>query len=164
VSGQPDEHDEPAGAVAEPWIYGGIRVLDGKRVHAWIDPSGRELLYGHKRGRTTWAIGSFYTAEVSRHAGTTRLHNEPTYTGEQAEGELRRRLWAADTAARAQLARLTQERNDARRNALDEVLEPVLVVARTLKSGPDRDAFTAYVLRRMLSAWYTRPAPPDARR
>ena len=70
----------------------------------------------------------------------------------------------ADTAARAQLARVAQERNDARRNAIDEVLEPVLAIARTLKSGPERDAFTAYVLRRMLSVWYTPPAPPDARR
>lgn len=163
MSAQPDEHDEPANAAPEQWVYGGIRVWDGKRVHAWIDPAGRELLYAHKRGSNR-AIGSFYTAQVSRHDGTTRLHNEPTYTGEQADDDLRRHLWAADTAARAHLARLAQERNDARRNALDEAVEPVLAVARTLKTGPDRDAFTAYVLRRMLSTWYTRPAPPDARR
>ncbi|GAA0911553.1 hypothetical protein [Virgisporangium aurantiacum] len=164
MSTQPDEPDEPAGAVPERWVYGGIRVLDGKRVHAWIDPSGRELLYSHKRGRTTWAIGSLYTAEVSRHDGTTRLHNKPTYTGEQTDDVLRRRLRAADTAARAQLARLAQERNDARSNAIDDALDPVLAVARTLKSGPDRDAFTAYLLRRILSAWYTPPTPPEARR
>lgn len=163
MSAQPDEHDEAAGAAPERWVYGGIRVLDGKRVHAWIDPSGRELLYAFKRA-SHWAIGSFYTAEVSRQDSTTRLHNTPAYTGEQADDELRRHLWAADTAARTQLARLAQERNDARRNAIDEVLEPVLAVARTLKTGPDRDAFTAHVLRRLLSAWYTRPAPPDARR
>jgi hypothetical protein len=163
VSGQPDEHDEAFSAAPERWVYGGIRVLDGKRVHAWIDPSGREGLYAHKRGGT-WAIGSYYTAQVSRQDGSTRLHNDPTFTGEQADDELRRHLWAADTAARARLARLAQERNDARRNAIDEALEPVLAVARTLKTGPDRDAFTAHVLRRLLAAWYTRPAPPDTRR
>lgn len=163
MSEHPDDHDEPASAAPEEWVYGGIRVLDGKRVHAWIDRSGRELLYAHKRGRT-WSIGSYYTAQVSRHDDTTRLHNEPTYTGEQADHDLRRHLWAADTAARAQLARLAQERSEARRNAIDEVLEPVLAVARTLKSGPDRDAFTAHILRRMLSAWHTPPNPPTERR
>jgi hypothetical protein len=84
MNGQPDEHDEPVSAAPEDWVYGGIRVLKGKRVHAWIDQSGRELLYAHKRGGT-WAIGSYYTAQVSRHDGSTRLHNEPTYTGEQAD-------------------------------------------------------------------------------
>jgi hypothetical protein len=158
---QPDEH-AAAVTTAERWTYGGHRVLDGKRVHAWIDPSGRELLYAFKRA-TIWAIGSYYTAHVSREDTTTRLHNTPTYTGEQADDDLRRHLWAADTAARAQLARLAQERNDARRNALDDALAPILAVAATLKTGPDRDAFTAYVLRRLLAAWYTRPTPPNAR-
>lgn len=158
----PDEHDEPVGAAPERWVYGRIRVLDGKRVHAWVGPSGRELLYAFKRA-SAWAIGSFYTAEVSRQGTATTLHGVPAYTGEQADDELRRHLWAADTAARVQLARLAQERNDARRNAIDEVVAPVLDVARTLKSGPDRDAFTAYVLRRLLSAWNT-PGPPDGSR
>ena len=92
MNGQPDGHDGPVDAAPERWVYGGIRVLDGKRVHAWIDPSGRELLYAHKRA-TTWAIGSFYTVQVSRHGTGTRLHGEPAYTGEQADADLRRHLW-----------------------------------------------------------------------
>ena len=36
MSGKPDEHDEPVGAAPERWVYGGIRVLDGKRVHACL--------------------------------------------------------------------------------------------------------------------------------
>jgi hypothetical protein len=163
MNGQPDEHDEPAGAAPEDWVYGGIRVLDGKRVHAWIDPSGRELLYAFKSA-STWAIGSYYAAQVSRHDAATTLHGTPTYTGERADDDLRRHLWAADAAARAQLASLAQERNDRRRNAIDEALEPAVAIARTLRSGPERDAFTAYVLRRLLAAWCTRPAPPVARR
>ena len=161
------DHDAPdTGGTGEPvagerWIYGGIRVLDDKRVHAWIDPAGRELLYTFTRGGT-WAIGSIYTARVTRTDTHTTLHATPTYTGDRTDDdELRRRLWAADTAARSQVALLAQERNDARRNAIDEALQPLLVAARTLRTGPDRDAFTAYVLRRLLAAWYRPPAKPD---
>jgi len=99
VSDQPDGHGDADPAAAERWLYGGVRVLDGKRVHAWIDPSGEELLYTFKRA-SSWAIGSYYTAAVSRQDATTRLHGSPTSTGEQADPELRRHLWAQDTTAR----------------------------------------------------------------
>ncbi len=164
MSQQPDEHDQARNAATERWIYGGIRVLDGKRVHAWIDPAGRERLYAHKRGGH-WAIGSYYTARVTRNGPHTALYGAPAYSGDgYADDELRRRLWAEDIAARAQLTLLTQERSDARRNAIDEALAPLLAIARTLKTGADRDAFTAYVIRHLIAAWYIRPAPPDARR
>jgi hypothetical protein len=143
--------------VEERWVYGGIRVLDNKRVHAWIDPSGRELLYAHKRSGT-WAVGSFYTARVTRNGPHTTLYATPSYHGDgYADTGLRRRLWAQDTAARARLALVAQERNAARRNAIDEALMPLLDVARTLKTGADRDAFTAYVIRQLAAAWYTLP-------
>jgi hypothetical protein len=67
----------------ERWVYGGIRVLDSKRVHAWIDAAGRELLYAFARSGN-WAIGSFYTAQVTRNglqdyaARHTRLHRGPS--------------------------------------------------------------------------------------
>jgi len=153
VSHQPDEDDEVRDAAKERWIYGGIRVLDDKRVHAWIDPTGRELLYTFKRSGN-WAIGSYYTARVTRAGGSTRLHSIPTYTGDgYTDDEPRRQLWAKDTAARAQLALLTQERNAARRNAIDEALAPLIAAARALKTSADRDAFTAYVMRRLIDSW-----------
>ncbi len=165
MSDQPDEsdHDIAADEVGNPpterWIYGGIRDLDGKRVHAWLDPTGRELLYAHKRGGG-WAVGSYYTAQVT-HDGTTRvLHGLPTYTGDTTDNDaLRRRLWASHTAAQARLAELAQERNAARRNAIDEALQPLIAAARSLKTSADRDAFTAYVLRRLINAWATRTTP-----
>jgi hypothetical protein len=151
-----DDTDEVAELPTERWIYGGIRALEGKRVYAWIDPSGRELLYAHKRGGG-WAIGSYYTAQISRDATTTRLHGLPTYTGDATDDDaLRRDLWASHTAAQARLADLTRERNAARRNAIDEALQPLIAAARSLKTSAERDAFTAYVLRHLISSWATR--------
>ena len=54
---------EPA---TEVWTYGGVRVgKDGKRVHAWLDASGEELLFSRTGARM--AVGSQYTVSVSRH-------------------------------------------------------------------------------------------------
>ncbi len=160
MNNEPAETEQAPPTTKERWIYGGIRVLDGKRVHAWIDPAGRELLYVHQRSGS-WAIGSFYTARVIRTGESTTLYGTPTYTGDgYAADELRRQLWAKDTAARTRLASLTQERKAARRNAIDEALGPLLAAARTLKTSADRDAVTAYVMRQLISTWYT-PDPTD---
>ena len=60
---------EPA---AEVWTYGGVRVgKDGKRVHAWLDASGEELLFSRIGARM--AVGSQYTVSVSRHDETITL-------------------------------------------------------------------------------------------
>jgi len=154
------DHDDAAEELSslptERWTYGGIRALDGKRVHAWIDPTGREMLYAHKRGGG-WAIGSYYTAHISRDGTTTRLHGLPAYTGEGTDDDaLRRDLWASHTAAQTRLAELAQERNAARRNAIDDALQPLIAAARSLKTSADRDAFAAYVLRQLINAWSTR--------
>ncbi len=161
MSDQPAEpHEQEIPTTKERWIYGGIRVLDDKRIHAWIDPAGREGLYAHKRA-STWAIGSYYTARVIRTGSSTTLYGTPTYTGDgYAPDELRRELWAKDTAARTRLARLAQERKESRRNAIDQALAPLITAARTLKTSADRDAFTAYVMRQLIRAWYT-PDPQD---
>ena len=54
---------EPA---PEVWTYGGVRVgQGGKRVHAWLDTSGEELLFSRTGARM--AVGSQYTVSVSRH-------------------------------------------------------------------------------------------------
>ncbi len=40
MSDQPAEpHEQEVPTTKERWIYGGIRVLDDKRIHAWIDPA-----------------------------------------------------------------------------------------------------------------------------
>jgi hypothetical protein len=64
---------EPA---AEVRAYGGVRVGDGgKRVHAWLDASGEELLFSRAGARM--AVGSQYTVSVSQHDETITLHGTP---------------------------------------------------------------------------------------
>ncbi|MEJ3741801.1 hypothetical protein WEI85_00665 [Actinomycetes bacterium KLBMP 9797] len=150
----PDDEAGPVATTEERWIYGGIRVLNGRRIHAWIDPHGHEGLYQLKRAGN-WAIGCYYTAQVVRTGEATRLYGAPTYAGGgHAPDEVRRQLWAKDTAARTRLALLAQERNQARRNAIDEALEPLITMARAVRTSADRDALTAYVMRRLISSWY----------
>ncbi len=60
---------------------------------------------------------------------------------------LRRHLWVKDTTARTRLADLAAERTAARRNAVDDALQPLLAAASVLRTAADRDALIAYVLR-----------------
>ena len=45
---------------------------------------------------------------------------------------------------------------NARRNALDEAIAPLLELAAPLRTGAQRDALAAYVIRKLHSAWNTR--------
>jgi hypothetical protein len=56
MSQHPDEHDQARHAATERWIYGGIRVLDGKRAgNPQVDNSGRfhvsDLATAHEQRR-----------------------------------------------------------------------------------------------------------------
>ena len=71
---------EMAGARQDPgtetWTYGGIRVgKNGKRWHAWLDQAGTEHWFSGTGSHM--AVGSRYTAQVSRHDGTLTLHGTP---------------------------------------------------------------------------------------
>jgi hypothetical protein len=79
---------EPA---QETWTYAGVRVLDGKRQHAWLDPAGEELLFGRTGG--SMAIGSHYTTQVIRRDdGRITLRGTPLYAGSAADETTRRAL------------------------------------------------------------------------
>ena len=68
--------------VAELWTYGGLRVgKDGRRLYAWLDPGGEELLFS-RTGRM--AVGSQYTVRVTRD-GTVTMHGTPEYAGSAAD-------------------------------------------------------------------------------
>jgi len=41
------------------------------------------------------------------------------------------------------------ERNDARRNAPDEAIAPLLEIARTMRTTAERDALAVYVIRKI---------------
>ncbi len=103
--------------VAELWTYGGLRVgKDGRRLYAWLDPGGEELLFS-RTGRM--AVGSQCTVRVTRD-GTVTMHGTPEYAGPAADEATRRSLRAAHTLAQTRLEALRAERSAARRNALDE--------------------------------------------
>jgi hypothetical protein len=145
----PGAAPEPA---AETWTYGGIRAgKDGKRRHAWLDPGGEELLFASAGGRP--AIGSLYTARVTRGDDGITLHGTPEYTGSQAGPAAHQALWTAPTLAQTRLETL---------RALDEALAPLLELAAPLRTGAQRDALAAYVLRKIHEAWNPR-RPPGGR-
>jgi hypothetical protein len=140
---------EPA-YTAEVWTYLGIRVsAKDKRMHGWRDPGGRELWYSDKG---SFVIGGRYDVEVNR-ADDRCTRRTPSYAGEYIGQEERAGLEALDLAARLRLAGLVRERRDMGASALDEAIEPLLAVARTLRAGADRDALAAYVIRRLHTAW-----------
>ncbi len=139
--------------VTETWIYGGIRVTrSNKQAYLWIDETGRHLVFNKVRAS---AVGSMYTVTVYRESKDVTVFGVPGYTGLRATDETRLEMQTADTAARTQLEllRLMYGRSDAKQNTLDEVLEPLLVLAKTLRTGTARDAFAMYVVRKINTAW-----------
>ena len=156
---------EPApGAAPEPvtetWTYGGIRAdKDGKKWHAWVDPNGEEHWFA-RTGSGRMAVGSCYTARVTRRdGGGITLHGTPEYAGSQAGRETRASLWTEHTLAQTRIETLRAERDAARRNALDEALAPLLALAAPLRTGAQRDALAAYVIRKLHNAWAIRKPP-----
>jgi len=139
------------GEEEELWTYGGVRVSGrGRRVYAWIDQAGEELWFP-KTG-THAAVGSQYKVTVKRDDGVTSIIGTPQYAGRASDDDLRRQLWAQHSAATTSLELARAERSDARRNALDEAIAPLLRIARTLRTTAERDALAVYVLRKIVGS------------
>ena len=68
---------------------------DGKRLHAWLDPAGEELLFSRTGQK---AVGSQYTVRVTRD-DTITVHGTPEYAGTAAGEDTRRALWTGHTLA-----------------------------------------------------------------
>jgi type VI protein secretion system component VasF len=66
---------------------------------------------------------------------------------------------AAYTLAQTRIEALRAERAAARRNALDEAIAPLLELAAALRTGAQRDALAAYVIRKLHSTWNPRKPP-----
>lgn len=145
--------------VTETWTYGGIRAdKGGKKWHAWVDQAGEEHWFAKAGGRM--AVGSRYTAQVTRPDGRAiTLHGTPEYAGSQAGRQTRAALQTAHTLAQTRIEALRAERDAARRNALDEAIAPLLELAAPLRTGAQRDALAAYVIRKLHSAWNPRKPP-----
>lgn len=160
-TGTDTDHQQTPDQAEEFWLYAERRLgRAGKRIDAWVpgeDGTAQPLFYAVDKGPAP-VVGALYRVTVTRDGDECVLHGRPEFSRSQVADLDTRVEWAArDMAARARLSALRRERaaakrNDAR-NDLDELIEPLRVVAAKLRVGADRDAFLAYVLRRLTSAW-----------
>jgi hypothetical protein len=135
------------GVSEEIWTYHGQREQAGKRYHQWADADGVERWYAKVPGG---AVGGRYRLTVTREGDAVRVHGSTlAYTGERLELGRVAELEAAHVAAGAVLAAKALERKHSKYEALDEALQPLLRIARTLRTSAERDAFIAYIIRKI---------------
>jgi hypothetical protein len=147
---QPDGEQGNAVSAEEVWTYAGRRESDGKRYHAWQDGKGQERYYAKV---AAGVVGGKYTLMVTRDGDRVSVYPEPRYTGDRVDQATRREMEALDIAATAILAAQALDRNDARRKALDDAVQPLAEIAAKLRFGHERDAFLAHVIRRLSGRW-----------
>lgn len=145
-TGPADDEPARAGRVEEIWTFAGRSESDGKRYYAWQDGHGEERYYAKVQAHT---IGGKYALLVTRTGEQVSVYPEARYTGEQVDEGTRREMEALDIAAVALLAAQARDRNDARRKALEDAVQPLAEIAAKLRFGHERDAFLAYVIRRL---------------
>jgi hypothetical protein len=135
----------------ETWTYAGRREHRGKKFYAWHDTHGHERYYAKVAAIT---VGGQYLLSVARDGDKVSVYGQARYTGQHIhDDQTRREMEALDIAATALLAAQARDRNDARRKALDDALQPLAGIAAKLKFGHERDAFLAYVIRRLTHPW-----------
>lgn len=149
-AGQAGDEPSRAGRVEEVWTFAGRRESDGKRYYAWQDSHGQERYYAKVQAST---VGGKYAVLVTRDGERVSVYPEPRYTGERVDEGTRREMEALDIAASATLAAQARDRSDARRKALDDAVQPLAEIAAKLRFGHERDAFLAYVIRRLAQRW-----------
>lgn len=141
----------------ERWVCAGVRVFEGsKRMMAWQRPeeTGR-LRYFDDKG-VHWVTGGIYRVSVSDgEEGRVIRHGEPSYVALHGDEELRAQLRAEEHAAKAALEALARERRDAKSDALEDAMLPLLRIAGKMRTRAQRDAFTAHVINRLNQAWWS---------
>jgi hypothetical protein len=152
---------EPDGATPQPseefWLYAGRRPgRCGQPVDASVpnqDGTGDVVLYPTGRGPGA-VIGALYPVWVDCHDPGATIRGTPqVHRGKVARTELRVQWAARDIATHTRMSAQRWERTAARHNDLDELTEPLRQVAGKLRTGADRDAFIAHILRRLISTW-----------
>jgi hypothetical protein len=139
--------------VMETWTCAGVRIgSTGQRVIEWIDPAGEDLWYDTKRA--SYVVGGRYAVKVLRADGKISKYRNPAPAYQGRADDPRIEEWrAAEIAAETRLTAAARERSAKRQEPLDRALEPLIEIAASLRTGADRDAFTAYVIRRLHAAW-----------
>lgn len=136
--------------VIETWTYAGVRERNGKRWYAWVDADGEEMLWGKLKAGV---IGGRYEVPVTRDGEHVSALLSISYVDMTADSVTVAGYTARAVAASTRLSQLARERSDAKRNALDEAMAPLIAVARTLRTGPEREALIAHVIRKISAAW-----------
>jgi hypothetical protein len=147
---QPDAEQGSPAPVEEIWTYAGRREIDGKRYYAWQDGHGKQRYYAKVPAST---VGGKYALMVTREGERVFVAPDLRYTGERVDEQTRREMEALDIAAATLLAAQARDRSDARRKALEDAIAPLAEIAAKLRFGHERDAFLAYVIRRLSQRW-----------
>lgn len=130
----------------ETWLCGGFRIFrDGKTSYLWIADSGNgeERYY---QGTSGCIAGALYTVKVGYEDGSCIMYGKPKWQS-RGEEDKRREMEAAEHAAKVKQSAIRRERADGKHKALDEALEPLIKIAQSLRTGAEKDAFLAYVIR-----------------
>lgn len=140
----------------EHWMFGGTRIdKDGKKVHAWLplpatDLSGEMLWKPH----SSFTIGTVYRVPVTRVNGEIVKYNDIHYDRVERydNGDIRALAEGRHRAAETRYRNKRLEAGDKKDSALDAALEPLVTLSMQLTPA-DRDAFLAYVIRRITKPW-----------
>jgi len=145
---------------AERWIYGGLRLHEGKKVHAWLpepvtgEPVGWELLY---RKRGSWVVGGIYQAMAARFGEHVHLHGQPgPWLQRYDDAAAVARLEVLDRQARDALALMALERKAAKDPVLADAVRPLLAIAAALVTDAQVRALIAYLTEEIYVARFRR--------
>ena len=140
---------EPA---KETWTAIGTRLSSkGKRMQGFIDPADGKVRYWAEA--TKYVPGGYYTLSVTREDDGVSRHGKPRYTGRCVPEAERAQYEVAAERAERKLARAARERNDKRQGAIDAAVEPLLDLARQMRTFEDVDSLTSSVKQRIYDAW-----------
>jgi hypothetical protein len=145
---QPPAEPEPT---TERWIFGGSRVGTGdKRLHAWVDQTGRRLQF---KASGNYVVGSIYVARVVRDDDGVTLYGKPDYTGDRSDDHVVvDELSAAHRAAEVALSLAARQRADKRNDPVEHAIDRLAELAARVPAS-QRTGFAVYVTVRLLRTW-----------
>ena len=144
-------------SAVEVWTFAGERVgSDGKkRVHVWLDETGRDLWFAAKTGLV---IGGRYRVRVKRSGeDSVSLYGSPApeYVERVDSENEQLAVWqAADIAAKTrQAARRREARDAAEATNLDNAIATIRRIANRQRTAADRAALVGHVITQITSIW-----------
>ncbi|GLY54878.1 hypothetical protein [Lentzea sp. NBRC 102530] len=147
-----DKESDAVEPKPEEWVFGGSRVDNGKRFHAWIpldDPHRNELFY---KPRGSFAVGSVYEVQVVRREGRVSKYPDPKYLRRCEDEALRDQVSARHAAAEVVIGRQQLERADKKDDPVTVAVDRLAELARHVHPS-QRNAFAAMVLNKIGRSW-----------